>query len=562
MRVRTVLKWLLLALPVLAGAGLAFAWSRDQFPGHPVNGTVIALVGGDVYDPVADSLLQPATVVIRGREIVAVGPDVRVPSGARTYYVSGLTLLPGFIDSHVHLSGIGVRPRDGAREFGALGYFWRYMRRFPERRRALIAAGVTSVKSLGDPYPWILKLAERVEQHELAGPRIFAAGPTITSPGGHPIPRLRRAGQGDTSFIAQVTRQVASAADAELAVETFAAAVDYISLAAETPGGAALPVLSSRAMAAAVQAAHRHERKVLAHVATLDQLKRTLAVGVDGIEHLPRDELIADGTLEAMRRHAVFVVPTLQAAEQHLGVMLRDPTSARRARANARRLAVAGVPLLAGSDAPAPGTAFGFTLHEELRNLVEAGYTPGQAIAAATSAAAEHLGLSDRLGTIAPGKLADIVAVIGEPLEDIAWASQVYLVVADGQVLLDRLHEVQRRGGVLAARGPDPATRRRGAPRAGRPGHDAHLSRRSVRSGRDPRRHPGPDPQLVSPHHGDTSWLGPAGRGVAVDHGQTAQGTAAGLRRIARPASGHDGHLPGAQRGSPGAADPPVPRHA
>ncbi len=445
-----MLKWLLLAVPVLAGAGLALAYSQGQFPGQDVDGDVLVLVGGRVYDPIADSLLYPATVVIRGRELVEVGPDATIPDGSRSLYVNGLTLLPGFIDSHVHLSGIRVRPSDGTRELGALAYFWRYLRRFPDRRRRLIRAGITSVKSLGDPYPWVTKLADRIERHELAGPRIFAAGPIFTAPGGHPVSRLRSAGQGDTSFIAQVTRQVSERTEAESAVEAIAGGVDYLSVAIESPGNPGLPTLTPPLLEAITRSAHERDRPVLVHVSTLGQLALALSVGADGIEHAPHDGLIEPAVLEEMRARHLFVDPTLQAADQYLGATLGDTAAARRARANTRRLQAAGVPLVVGSDAPSPGTSFGRSFHEELRNLVETGYTPGQAIAAATSAAAEHLGMADRLGRIAPGMLADVIAVGGEPLVDVAWAADIYLVIADGQVLIDRLDQVRRRGGVIA----------------------------------------------------------------------------------------------------------------
>jgi imidazolonepropionase-like amidohydrolase len=118
-----------------------------------------------------------------------------------------------------------------------------------------------------------------------------------------------------------------------------------------------------------------------------------------------------------------------------------------------RLLHEAGVVMVVGSDAPGPGITFGVTFHEELRNLVEVGLTPAEAIAAATSVAAEFLGVADRLGTIEPGKLADIIAVGGDPLADIRDASDIYMVIADGQVLYERLGEARRPRGVIAVAG-------------------------------------------------------------------------------------------------------------
>jgi len=458
MRLVSVLRWSAFGAVIIAGAAIAFAYSQGQFPGQPLDGPPIALIGGRAYDPAGDSLIEAATVIIRGRDIVAVGEAEPVPEGARVLYVNGLTLLPGFIDSHVHLSGIRSRVTDGSRELGWLPYLWRFIRRFPERRRTLIRHGVTTVKSLGDPHPWVVRFAEHIERHELAGPRVFAAGPVFTAPGGYPVGRLRRAGQGDTSYIAQVTRQVIGPGEAAEAVKDFGGSVDFVSVVLERRGQPELPRLTPSVLYAICATAGELGLPVLAHVSTLEDLALALAAGVDGIEHIPFDQAIDSLTLEELRERGITVDPTLQAIEQYLSEVLGDTASARRARDNLRRLRLAGVPIVVGSDAPSPGTTFGYTFHEELRNLVEVGFTPREAIAAATTVAARHLGRADRLGGIAPGMLADIIAVAGDPLTDIRATAALYLVIADGQVLLDRLDEVRNPGTLVRA--PDAPTAR------------------------------------------------------------------------------------------------------
>ncbi|HSG82704.1 MAG TPA: amidohydrolase family protein [Gemmatimonadota bacterium] len=455
MQPRTVVKWSLLGVALLAIAGVAVtyaAYSRGRYLGPPDDGTPVALVGGRIYDLETDSLIEDVTVLIRGREIAAAGPWVPLPDSARVIDVRGLTLLPGLIDSHAHLSGIRTRASDGARELGWPAYLWRFIRRFPDRRQALIEAGVTSVKSLGDPYPWIVNLANRIDRHELAGPRIFAAGPYLTAPGGYPVTRFRVAGQGDTSFIAQVTRQLANPADAATAVKQISGRVDYVTTVLETRGTAHLPRMSPSVLRSITSTAHDLDLRVLTHVSSVPDVKLALRTGVDGLEHVPFDAEIDSATLATLAELGIVVAPTLQALEEWLAESLGDTAAARRARHNTQLMWQSGVPLVAGSDAPAAGTAFGFTLHEELRNLVEIGYSPGQAIAAATIVAAAHLGIADRLGTVATGKWADIIAVGGEPWAHIESAADVYLVIADGRVLYDRLDEYRRRGGVIAAR--------------------------------------------------------------------------------------------------------------
>jgi len=465
MRLATLTKLSLGATVLVGVASVLFAFQRDRFPGIPVDDSVVALIGGRIYDPAGDSVIHDATVIIRGRTISAVGREVSIPGGARSLNVSGLTLLPGFIDSHVHLSGIRAVP-EGGRRISALRYLWLFTRRFPERRRDLIAAGVTSVKSLGDPHPWILRLAASVADHELGGPRIFAAGPMITTPGGHPVAALRASGQGDTSFIAQVARQVVDPAAAETAVNGIAGGVDFISAVLETPGDAGLPRLDRATLRAITRVAHARALDVLVHISSARDVRTSLAAAADGIEHTPTDGAIEPDMLARLRSANVFVDPTLMAVEQRAAAA-PGGAARRAARANVLRLRRAGVPIVVGSDAPYIDAPFGESLHVEMRGLVEVGYTPREVITAATWLAAEHMGVADLLGTIEPGKWADIVAVAGDPLNDIYAAADTYLVIADGQPLLDRLEEVRRPGGVLAraARGQGEAD----APREVRP---------------------------------------------------------------------------------------------
>ncbi len=151
-----------------------------------------------------------------------------------------------------------------------------------------------------------------------------------------------------------------------------------------------------------------------------------------------------------------------------MGELRGDTAAAREARANTRRLCDAGVAIVVGSDAPGAGTTFGFTLHEELRNLVEVGMSPGEAIGAATIVAADYLGLADSLGSIEPGKWADIIGVAGDPLADISAVADIYLVIADGQLLVDRLDQVRREGGIIARAASASSVRHRTIPDATR----------------------------------------------------------------------------------------------
>ena len=460
MKLAVPIKWSL-AVAALAGliaAGVAF--SGDRFPGLPVDDTAFALVGGRIYDPAGDSVIEDAVVLVRGRTIDAVGRDVAVPQGARILNVGGLTLLPGYIDSHVHLSAIPTAP-DGSRRLGWFRYMLRFSRSFPQRRHDLIEAGVTSVKSLGDPYPWIVDLAAATGRHELAGPRIFAGSPVFTAPGGHPVAALRRAGQGDTSYLAQVARQVTDPAEVEAAVREIGGHVDFITAVLETRADPELPRLSAPLLRALGESAHAAGLDLLAHVGTIDDVRLALSTGCDGIEHTPYDEVIDPATLLQLRRAGAVVDPTLVATEERLAAAGAGARARDRARSNVVRMRTTGIPIVVGSDAPNLSAPFGVALHEEMRRLAHLGFTPRELIQAATWRAAEHLGVGDRLGTIAAGKWADIVAVAGDPLTNIDAAADIYLVIADGQPLVDRLQHFRRPGSVFALRRPRPRASRR-----------------------------------------------------------------------------------------------------
>ena len=129
MRMKSAIKWSLLGAFLLFGIGIAIAYSQGQFSGSSDARPLIALVGARVYDPTSDSILERVTIVIRDREIVAVGPLVAIPDSAEVLRVSGLTLLPGFIDSHVHMSAIRPKEPNGRRSIGPLAYFWKFIRR-------------------------------------------------------------------------------------------------------------------------------------------------------------------------------------------------------------------------------------------------------------------------------------------------------------------------------------------------------------------------------------------------------------------------------------------------
>ena len=204
---------------------------------------------------------------------------------------------------------------------------------------------------------------------------------------------------------------------------------------AEEPGS---PQLTVEEMRAAVEEAHKTGRKVAAHAYSVAAIGNALDAGVDSIEH---GSFLDRQTAERMREQGTCLVPTMSvyAAMDAKGPELGTPDYVRRkttevleASREAFRLALdAGVPMAAGTDCGAPGHPHG-TLREELRLMVEAGATPQQALRFGTSAAARLLGLDGEVGSLEPGKRADMLAVAGDPLRDVRALEGVFLVLREG----------------------------------------------------------------------------------------------------------------------------------
>lgn len=385
-----------------------------------------AVRGARVFDGTRD--LGVATVVVRDGRIQAVAADAALPTGLPVIDGRGKTLLPGFIDAHVH--AWGDAQRDMAR-FGVTTGF--DMHGVAERLPAL--------------------RAQRESTATAGQADLWAAGVAITAPGGHgtqygfPVPTV----DADTDVDAFIGARVDEGADfIKLIVEDMSA----------YGGARRLPTLTSAQVAAVIAAAHQRDRIAVAHVAKQEDARQAVGAGIDGLVHVFTDTVADDAFVAAARERGAFVVPTLAvvasmagsgegkalAADAHLEPMLtaeqtgtlasdfgaNNPQRLQRALDSVRRLHAAGVDILAGSDAPNPGTAQGASLHHELALLVRAGLSAAQALSAATALPARRFGIADR-GRIAPGQRADLVLVDGDPLRDIAATRAIAMVWKNGR---------------------------------------------------------------------------------------------------------------------------------
>lgn len=350
-------------------------------PGGPTAAStagVLALQGGQVF---VDGTFAGADIFVDGRRITAVGSP---PADAtRTVDCGSLWLLPGFIDAHVHLQF--SNPAD------------------------VLAGGVTTARDLGSPPS--VGLALRGETPL----RVLAAGRILTAVGGYPSQSW---GSDGTS------RQVRDAADAAEAVaEQARAGATIIKVALEPNAG---PMFDLPLLEAVVAAARRHDLKVTAHVGSAEALRLVVAAGVDELAHLPLHD-VTPAEMEAVAAAGIVVVPTLQIS-----------SGADREAALAAFRAAGGV-VVFGSDLGNTGTSPGIAVPEVVA-LLKAGMTPAEVIAAATSVAADHLGLAN-VGRLERGAAADIVALRGSPLEDPSALDDIAFVLAGGELVAGALPE-------------------------------------------------------------------------------------------------------------------------
>ncbi|MFD8562339.1 amidohydrolase family protein [Streptosporangium canum] len=347
--------------------------------------------------------IAPADVVLEDDRIDSVGADADHRADVEVDG-AGRTLLPGLIDAHTHVFD------------GSLAEALRY--------------GVTTELDMFC-LPQMLPRQRRLaaENDDVADLR--SAGTLATAPGGHPTQLLAAlSGTVLDGIDATAIDFVSDPAQAPAFVAArLAEGADYLKIVIDDGAvhGADLPVMTPEIAAALAAAAHEAGLRVIAHAITAAEATIALDAGVDGLAHvwtdLAPDDPASQRLAERIRAQGVFVVTTLAYFEAITtrSVQTADcvrPGSSANAVGALRALRRAGVPLLAGTDATPFAPAHGTGMHRELHLLTEAGLSPREALAAATSLPARHFGLSDR-GRIAPGLRADLVLVEGDPTRDI-----------------------------------------------------------------------------------------------------------------------------------------------
>ncbi len=400
--------------------------------------TTFVQVGRLLADPASGRVLRDKTLVIRGNQVVEIR-DGFVGDG-KVVDLRGAFVLPGLIDSHVHLTS--QQNPNGRLENVTESNATQAMIGARYARRTL-NAGFTTVADLGASNESIFALRDAVKRGDVPGPRIIAAGSAVSVHGGH----------GDINGYREDVMHVLSPESVCSGVEDCMRAVrlqvrsgaDIIKITAtggvlsNTAAGLAQQ-FSEDELAAIVASAHRMGRQVTAHAHGVDGINAFLKAGGDSIEH---GTYLDDESMRLFRSHDAWLVPTLMAGD-YVARMASGPdnffTPAQTAKAleagpkmldMARRAHAGGVRIAFGTDS-------GVSAHgdnaQEFALLVRAGLTPLEAIQAATVGAAEHLKISNEAGRLAPGMPADLIAVSGDPLSDVTELERVRFVMKGGQV--------------------------------------------------------------------------------------------------------------------------------
>lgn len=423
------------ALALLAGASFA----QDA----PPQAATVIHAGRLLADASSGRVLAEQSILVGadGR-IVGIEPGYVAPAGARVIDQRNRFVLPGLIDSHVHLRGelSAQRLYDPVLLTNADAAL-----RAAQNARITLNAGFTTVADLGAPNDAIFALRRAVNEGRVAGPRIVASGSSVTPDGGHgdaqafqpdvlDVIRSESACSGADACRRATRRQIQAGAD----IVKITATGGVLSNTAAGVG----QQLSDAELEAIVEAAHSMGRRVTAHAHGVDGINAALRAGVDSIEHgtyLDRD------SIRLLRQGDRYVIPTMMAgwwvgqlAEQGGTLTPAQADKARRVGPDLVRMVrmarQAGVRFAFGTDT-------GVSPHgqnaREFQLLVEAGFTPMQTLRMATVDAADHLQLGNVAGRIAPGYAADIIAVDGDPTQDVATLMNVPFVMARGTAFKD-----------------------------------------------------------------------------------------------------------------------------
>ena len=413
---------------VVIGAAIALLSGQGAAP-PPIVLRAARLIDGRGGAPIA-----PAAVMIRGDRIEAAGSGLAIPPGARVIDLGGATLLPGLIDLHTHLTSTGVHWEDEllkttpaqAALHGA------------QNARITLMAGFTTCRDMGPTWPFVdIDLRKAIDEGVVPGPRLMASGNYVSPTGGAgdarqfsiyvDVPIVRNLADGPDEIRKAVRTNLKQGADFIKILGTGAV------LSKGVPPGA--QSYTEEEMHVAVEEAARWGKHVAAHLHGTEGIKAGIRAGVRTVDH---GSMMDDEAVDLLRTHHAYFVPTLYTSES-ISANASVPDSEKARSKQIKELKDKSFQMVLKADLPI-GFATDAAVVPHGQNAREFGYrvrlgqSPMAAIVSATKTAAEIMGWSDRVGTIEPGKFADLIAVSGDPIRDITQLESVAWVMKGGVV--------------------------------------------------------------------------------------------------------------------------------
>jgi imidazolonepropionase-like amidohydrolase len=408
---------------------------------QPVAEAVTVIHAGTLIVEPGKAPRRNASVIVRGRTIAEIRDGFADVPGARVVDLRGATVLPGLIDSHVHLSGLDDRLQARLQASGRDNEDEAFTALLNARKTLL--AGFTTVRDLGGDPRLVLSMRDSINAGQFAGPNILSAARMVSVSGGHGDGR-NGANRGLASLVSLPGNTCNGADDCRRATrEQVSAGADVIKFAAtggvlsNVPGGLNQQMMDDE-MRAVVLTARTFGRKVAAHAHGVEGVNAALRAGVDSIEH---GTFTNEESFRLYKQTGAYYVPTLLAPAAALADGLRGAlTQAQfdKARAAAGNAEKSFAEAIRRGVKIAFGTDTGVSPHgrnaEEFALMVRNGMSPSLAIRSATVDAADLLGIAAKAGTIEPGKDADIIAVDGDPTQNVRLLESIGFVMKSGRV--------------------------------------------------------------------------------------------------------------------------------
>ena len=426
--------WFRLIVLIFMSTALCAGQAKPNLPNE------IAIRAGKVLDVRTGTYSSDQIIWIEGDRIKAIGNASemtgKLPPGTKMLDLSQSTVLPGLIDCHTHLT---MTPRDS----GPAGLHLSYPRQAltgARNARVTLEAGFTTVRNVGAGGYSDIALRDAIKAGDVPGPRMLVSGPPLSITGGHGdenflAPQYDWSSDGVADGVDGVTKKVRENIKYGADVIKFMATGGVLS-EGDDP---ALAQYSPEEMKAIVDTAHGLGRKVAAHAHGAGGIKYAVLAGVDSIEH---GSYINDEDIELMKQRGTYLVPTVYLEDwliENVQVLGLTPNMIEKAKLvlpiaqqNLSHAFKSGVKVAFGTDAAV--YPHGLNGHE-FGKMVEMGMSPLQTIQAATVNASELLGWADRVGTLEPGKFADIIAVQSDPLTNVRVLENVQFVMKGGEVV-------------------------------------------------------------------------------------------------------------------------------